>query len=75
VHLDTKFNLILQERSDLEWKFARCKLWMSYFDTEDILPPPFNICPSPGLFRDIFKVGKLERTRSTKVLICAFATQ
>jgi transient receptor potential cation channel subfamily C member 4 len=60
-------NVNLQERSDLEWKFARSKLWMSYFDAEDILPPPFNIMPSPGLFRDLLKLGTVKRTQSFKV--------
>lgn len=57
----------LQERSDLEWKFARSKLWISYFDAEDILPPPFNIMPSPGLIRDLFKLGNMKHTQSFKV--------
>jgi len=38
----------LQERSDTEWKFARSRLWVSYFDDGDSLPPPFNIIPNPG---------------------------
>ncbi|XP_059484027.1 transient receptor potential protein-like [Neocloeon triangulifer] len=64
--MSNSFQLI-SERSDLEWKFARSKLWISYFDIEqDILPPPFNMCPSPGLFRDIFGVGKPRTTASFK---------
>lgn len=35
-----------QEQSDTEWKFARTKLWMSYFDNGATLPPPFNVLPS-----------------------------
>lgn len=36
----------------MEWKFARSKLWMSYFEEGDDLPPPFNLVPSPWkLFR------------------------
>ncbi|XP_017784473.1 PREDICTED: transient receptor potential protein-like [Nicrophorus vespilloides] len=38
---------IISERSDSEWKFARSKLWISYFDDGDTLPPPFNIFPRP----------------------------
>lgn len=30
----------------MEWKFARTKLWMSYFEEGATLPPPFNILPS-----------------------------
>lgn len=37
---------IISERADTEWKFARSKLWMSYFEDGDTIPPPFNLCPS-----------------------------
>lgn len=37
----------VQDHADIEWKFARTKLWMSYFDEGGTLPPPFNIVPSP----------------------------
>ncbi|GFQ96127.1 transient receptor potential-gamma protein [Trichonephila clavata] len=42
---------IISERSDIEWKFARSKLWMSYFEDGSTVPPPFNIFPTPKLFR------------------------
>ncbi|XP_052861869.1 transient-receptor-potential-like protein [Anopheles cruzii] len=32
--------------SDTEWKFARTRLWMSYFEESSTLPPPFNIFPN-----------------------------
>ncbi|KAG1676988.1 Transient receptor potential-gamma protein [Nymphon striatum] len=35
------------ERADIEWKFARSKLWMSYFEEGGTAPPPFNIIPTP----------------------------
>ncbi|KPJ19923.1 Transient receptor potential protein [Papilio machaon] len=35
------------ERADMEWKFARSNLWMSYFEDGDTVPPPFNIVPTP----------------------------
>ena len=34
----------------MEWKFARSKLWLSYFDEGRTLPPPFNLIPSPKSF-------------------------
>ncbi|KAF8790528.1 transient receptor potential protein-like isoform X2 [Argiope bruennichi] len=37
---------IISERSDIEWKFARSKLWMSYFEDGSTVPPPFNIFPT-----------------------------
>lgn len=36
-----------QDHADIEWKFARTKLWMSYFEECGTLPSPFNIIPSP----------------------------
>lgn len=39
-----------QERADVEWKFARSNLWMSYFEDGDTVPPPFNIIPTPKQF-------------------------
>lgn len=36
-----------QNHEDKEWKFARAKLWLSYFDDKCTLPPPLNILPSP----------------------------
>jgi len=37
----------LQDNADTEWKFARSKLWMSYFADGGTVPPPFNIIPTP----------------------------
>lgn len=42
--------LIMQEDADVEWKFARAKLWLSYFDEGRTLPAPFNLVPSPKSF-------------------------
>lgn len=40
----------LKEDADVEWKFARAKLWLSYFDEGRTLPAPFNLVPSPKSF-------------------------
>lgn len=57
---------IISERADIEWKFARSRLWVSYFDDGDTLPPPFNVfptrkhmcrCKSGGRITDSFRVG------------------
>ncbi|XP_076359761.1 transient-receptor-potential-like protein isoform X1 [Tachypleus tridentatus] len=37
----------IEDHADMEWKFARSKLWMGYFDEGSTLPPPFNIIISP----------------------------
>merc|ERR1711874_941061 len=43
---------IIAERSDTEWKFARTKLWLSYFEDGGTVPPPFNVIPTPkGIMR------------------------
>ena len=31
----------------MEWKFARAKLWFSYFEEGRTIPVPFNLVPSP----------------------------
>jgi len=36
---------------DSEWKFAKTALIMSYFNNHDTLPSPFNLIPSPKIFR------------------------
>ncbi|KAJ9584041.1 hypothetical protein L9F63_021618, partial [Diploptera punctata] len=38
---------LISERADVEWKFARSKLWISYFEEGGSVPPPFNIIPTP----------------------------
>ncbi|GJQ65198.1 hypothetical protein Trydic_g7337 [Trypoxylus dichotomus] len=38
---------LISERADIEWKFARSKLWISYFEEGGTVPPPFNIVPTP----------------------------
>ncbi|KAJ8727269.1 hypothetical protein PYW08_015666 [Mythimna loreyi] len=38
---------LISERADVEWKFARSKLWISYFEEGGTSPPPFNVLPSP----------------------------
>ncbi|XP_036005488.1 short transient receptor potential channel 4b [Fundulus heteroclitus] len=37
----------IADHADIEWKFARTKLWISYFEEGGTLPSPFNIIPSP----------------------------
>merc|ERR1719277_1108317 len=38
---------VKEEKADTEWKFARSKLWISYFEEGGTVPPPFNIIPTP----------------------------
>ncbi|XP_072515689.1 short transient receptor potential channel 4a [Salminus brasiliensis] len=55
----------IADHADIEWKFARTKLWMSYFEEGGTLPPPFNIIPSPKsmwylirwIKRNIFRIA------------------
>nr|XP_038039346.1 short transient receptor potential channel 1 isoform X3 [Anas platyrhynchos] len=74
--LHKSFQLIANHE-DKEWKFARAKLWLSYFDDKCTLPPPFNVIPSPKticyLFNSLSKwicshtsSGKVKRQNSLK---------
>ncbi|XP_030649143.1 transient receptor potential cation channel subfamily C member 2b [Chanos chanos] len=49
----------IEDDADVEWKFARSKLYLSYFREGLTMPVPFNIIPSPKaafyLIRGIFR--------------------
>ncbi|GMT19062.1 hypothetical protein PFISCL1PPCAC_10359, partial [Pristionchus fissidentatus] len=69
-------------QADVEWKFARSKLWMEYFDDTATVPPPFNVIPSPKSFYYVLKwlcdrfcncsqtiqAGKQKSIRTQKIL-------
>lgn len=67
---DTCFYIFTQDDSDVEWKFARSKLWLSYFDDGKTLPPPFSLVPSPKSFfyfiMRIINFSKCRRRRLQK---------
>ncbi|XP_058125966.1 transient receptor potential-gamma protein [Anopheles coustani] len=46
---------LISERADVEWKFARSKLWISYFEEGGTCPPPFNIIPTPKSLFYVFQ--------------------
>ncbi|XP_058061235.1 transient receptor potential-gamma protein [Anopheles bellator] len=46
---------LISERADVEWKFARSKLWISYFEEGGTCPPPFNIIPTPKSLLYVFQ--------------------
>lgn len=58
---------LISEHSDVEWKFARSQLWMSYFEDGGTVPPPFNLMPSIKLLRKTFGKHTPKRTRSFMV--------
>lgn len=51
------------EHADTEWKFARTKLWMSYFEESATLPTPFNIIPTPKHLLKWFGLRKKDKLR------------
>ncbi|XP_070207798.1 short transient receptor potential channel 7-like isoform X2 [Littorina saxatilis] len=51
--MSNTFNEVQDER-DVEWKFARTELWMTFIEPGTPVPPPFNVIPSP---RNIFRAG------------------
>ncbi|XP_045520562.1 transient-receptor-potential-like protein isoform X3 [Pieris brassicae] len=55
------------EHSDVEWKYARTRLWMSYFEDSPTLPPPFNILPTPKRVMKIFSL--MEKNKNVKVKV------
>ncbi|XP_068145669.1 transient-receptor-potential-like protein isoform X1 [Drosophila tropicalis] len=57
---------MIDEHSDTEWKFARTKLWMSYFEDSATLPPPFNVLPSVKWVIRVFRKSSktIDRQRS-----------
>ena len=46
---------VRQTDSDMEWKFARTKLWMTYIDESSTLPVPLNMIPTTKSFRYALK--------------------
>uniref|UniRef100_A0A3P8Z9S8 Transient receptor ion channel domain-containing protein n=1 Tax=Esox lucius TaxID=8010 RepID=A0A3P8Z9S8_ESOLU len=46
----------IEDDADVEWKFARAKLWFSYFEEGGTLPVPFNLVPSPKSIISLVKV-------------------
>ncbi|XP_077985405.1 short transient receptor potential channel 4-like [Glandiceps talaboti] len=56
----------IEENADVEWKFYRAELCLSYFDEGTTVPVPFNIIPSPKtIFYIIRHVIRLCSRRST----------
>ncbi|XP_040929509.1 short transient receptor potential channel 6 isoform X2 [Betta splendens] len=55
------FNSSFQEitdDADVEWKFARAKLWLSYSERGGTLPVPFNLVPSPSSVLSLLRAIK-----------------
>ncbi|KAB1272936.1 Short transient receptor potential channel 2 [Camelus dromedarius] len=47
----------IEDDADVEWKFARSKLYLSYFREGLTLPVPFNILPSPKAIFYLLRQG------------------
>ncbi|XP_033123700.1 transient-receptor-potential-like protein isoform X2 [Anneissia japonica] len=45
----------IENDADIEWKFARSKLWLEYFDNDKVVPPPFNLIPRPHRIVQLIK--------------------
>ena len=52
----------IAEQADVEWKFARTKLWISYFDNGATVPPPFNLFPTPKSIMKLCGCKKQSKT-------------
>ncbi|VDD79712.1 unnamed protein product [Mesocestoides corti] len=56
----------IQEDCDVEWKFARTKLWLNYIDNGSTLPAPFNILPTAhSLARGLESIKTVFRNETT----------
>ncbi|UJR22097.1 hypothetical protein I4U23_025163 [Adineta vaga] len=49
----------IDDRADVEWKFARSRLYMEYIRDGNTLPVPLNICPTPKTF--IYQMKRIKR--------------
>ncbi len=73
LNFDAKFIFnddVNQDMADKEWKFARTKLWMSYFDDGGTVPSPFNLLPTIKTF--CRKPCSSEVDKEVKVLLFPF---
>ncbi|XP_065212607.1 transient receptor potential protein-like [Planococcus citri] len=55
---------IISARADMEWKFARSKLFISFFEDGDTVPPPFNLFPTFKNIEHLFSYKKNKKTAS-----------
>ena len=54
----------LQGDCDVEWKFARTRLWMNYIDVGNTLPVPFNMIPTPKSMRSLYRAVRALITKN-----------
>ena len=60
--------MILQHHSDIEWKFARSKLYMEYIKEGFTLPVPLNLLPTPvSTYNSIKKYISKYQERKAKI--------
>nr|CAD7400654.1 unnamed protein product [Timema cristinae] len=62
---------MITEHSDIEWKFARTRLWLSYFEESATLPPPFNIFPTPKHIMKLLGMRKEDKLRRMSTRHCS----
>ena len=46
---------VWQKEADVEWKFARTKLWLNYIEESSTLPVPFNMVATPKTLTYAFR--------------------
>lgn len=64
-----EFTCFLQGDCDVEWKFARTRLWMNYIDEGSTLPVPFNVIPTPKSIRYAWNWFRALCTNNTQELM------
>ncbi|XP_077991360.1 short transient receptor potential channel 4-like [Glandiceps talaboti] len=45
----------IEEDADMQWKFSRSSLWMSFYDETNTIAPPFNFIPTLNSFKYVMK--------------------
>ncbi|XP_077991558.1 short transient receptor potential channel 5-like [Glandiceps talaboti] len=58
----------VEDDADMQWKYARSLLWLSYYDESSALAPPFNLIPTFKCGRRMVKkiLGKINQCRRKK---------
>ncbi|XP_077863421.1 short transient receptor potential channel 5-like [Saccoglossus kowalevskii] len=47
----------IEEDADIQWKYSRSRLWMSFYEENSTLPPPFSLFPTLHCVKTMFAPG------------------
>ncbi|XP_070555677.1 short transient receptor potential channel 7-like [Ptychodera flava] len=55
--------------ADIQWKYSRTNLWMSYYEESSALAPPFNLLPQLSWFKSCSRKDREKQRRSMQIEI------